>query len=259
MSSRSPGFAEGLASVVTGARFVRRHPRLWTWILVPLLANAALAGGLVVLGWSAAQALQADLAAAPWGWMDGARAYLAPVLGVLLGIVAILAALVVSLLLSGVVNAPFYEVLSERVQRLAERREAEDRPWSALLPDAWAALRAALSLALLQVAVLLPLFVLSFTAIGAPLFILAGSCLTGFGLADITLGRWRLDARARRQWARRHAGLLLGLGLPVSLLPPLAPFGIVGATLLCLEARDVDRQVRIPATRARTGGHDHAP
>jgi uncharacterized protein involved in cysteine biosynthesis len=242
MTARAPGFLDGLRGVITGARFVGEYPRLWTWIIVPLIVSVALFAGLALLGWHASQALQAQVAAASWGWFDGLRAFLAPVLGVLLTILSILAALLATLLLSGVVNAPFHDLLSEQVERLAVQRAAASRPWSALLPDLWSALGAALSLALLQGLVLALLFALSFTAVGAPVFVVAGFGFTGFGLADVTLARWRLDAAARRRWAWRHAGLLLGLGLPVNLLPPLAPFGIVGATLLCLRAADEERR-----------------
>ncbi|HTE04877.1 MAG TPA: EI24 domain-containing protein [Planctomycetota bacterium] len=234
MVTRTPGFLAGLRGVLDGIRFVAAHPRLWTWIALPVATNAAIFLGLAALGWQAAHALQADLATASWGWFDALRAFLAPVIGVALLLVSVLAAFLATLLLSGVVNAPFHDILSERVQRLVEGRAEDGRPWSALLPDAWAALRAALSLALLQAALLAPLFLLSFTAVGAPLFAAAGFLFTGFGLADVTLARWRLDAPARRRWARRRAGLLTGLGAPVSLLPPLAPFGVVGATLLCV-------------------------
>ncbi len=239
---RKPGFADGLAGALTGARLVGHHPRLWVWIVVPLLINTVTFGLLFLLGWNVAQGMQANLAEASWGWFDGMRSFLAPVVGVLLTVVSFLAALLVTLLASSVINAPFYELLSEQVQRLVERRAEEARPWSAVLGDAWAALGAALSLAAMQACILSLLFLLSFTAIGAPLFMLAGFFFTGFGLADITLARQRLGAPARRLWARRHPGLLLGLGIPVSLLPPLAPFAVVGATLLCLRAELADRR-----------------
>jgi len=247
---RRPGFLDGLAGPLAGVRLVREQPRLWTWIVVPLLVNVAAFAGLLLLGWHLTQALHEMLASASWGWLDGLREFLAPVLRVLLAIVSVLAALLVTLLLSGIVNAPFYDLLSEQAERVARRRaaaggrageadrEAEEpeRPWSATFADAAASVRAALSLALLQAGVLGVLFLLSFTAVGAPLFVLAGFFFAGFSLADITLARHRLDAPARRRWAGRHVDLLLGLGLPVSLLPPLAPFAVVGATLLCLRA-----------------------
>jgi uncharacterized protein involved in cysteine biosynthesis len=237
MSTRTPGFTDGLRGALLGARLVGEHPRLWLWILVPLLVNAITFGGLVLAGWSVAHAMQTNLASASWGWFDGLREFLAPVVGVLLGLVSVLAALLVTLLASGIVNAPFYELLSEQVQRLVERRAEASRPWAVALADAWAAFLAALSLGLMQAAILSFLFLLSFTAVGAPLFALAGFFFTGFGLVDITLSRQRLAAPARRQWARRHARLLLGIGLPVSLVPPLAPFAVIGATLLCLRAQ----------------------
>jgi uncharacterized protein involved in cysteine biosynthesis len=141
-------------------------------------------------------------------------------------------------MVAGIVNAPFYDLLSEAVENLALGRKDPGRPWSAFLADSWFALAAALSLVWRQALVLAALWLLSFTAVGAPLFVAAGFYYTGFALIDVTLARKRYPARERRAWARRHGLALLGLGLPVAIIPPLQPFGIVGATLLYLASRD---------------------
>ncbi len=228
--------AAGLMGALRGIGFVRRHPRLWTWIVAPFLINLAAFLGLATLGWRVAHGLLPDLAAGDWGWADWLRVGLAPVLAVLMGLVAALAAALATLLVSGVVNAPFHDLLSEKVEALARGRPAPPRTWGQSWRDMRAALAAATALAVQQAAVMAVLFGFSFTAVGAPLFIAAGFFFTGFSLADVTLARQRLDAPARRAFARRRALLLLGLGLPVSLVPPLQPFGIVGATLLLLDA-----------------------
>ena len=228
------GFLRGLEGAVRGAIFVTEHPLLWLWILVPLLINAATFGALVLFGWKTLAPLLPDFALQDWGWFDFARLAVAPVLDVLLGLVLVLASLIVTLLVSGVVNAPFYDLLSEKVESAALRRPDPGRPWAAFLGDMLHALGAALALALRQVAIMALLFLLSFTAVGAPLFVAAGFFFTGFALMDVTLARKRYTARQRMAWARRHWSLLMGLGLPVNLIPPLQPFGIVGATLLYL-------------------------
>lgn len=236
--ARRPLFLAGLAGVPRGLSFVGRHPRLWVWILLPLAVSAALFGGIALGGWHLSRAWVPDLSQQHWGWFEGLRTLVAPTLAVLFGALSVFVALIVTLLLAGVVNAPFHDLLAERVESLVLARADPGRPWSAFLGDAWAALAGALRLALWQAVVLGLLFLLSFTVIGAPLFALAGFYYAGFALCDVTLARKRYDARARAAWARRHGALLLGLGAPVQLFPPLQPFGIVGATLLYLESPD---------------------
>jgi uncharacterized membrane protein len=94
---------------------------------------------------------------------------------------------------------------------------------------------AAILLVARQVVIMAVLFLFSFTAIGAPLFMLAGFFFTGLALQDITLARKRYPATERAAWGRRHVANLIGTGLLVNLLPPLAPFGVVGATLTYLD------------------------
>ncbi len=227
-------FLRGLEGPLRGASYVSNHPRLWPWILVPLLINAVTCGALVLLGWKLLAPLLPDFAGQDWGWLDGVRAALAPTLRVILLAVTALAALALTLLVAGVVNAPFLDVLSERVESEVLRRSPPGRPPAAVLGDALAALGAALALALRQSAFLSLFFLLSFSAVGAPLFVVASVWFSGFAQADVTLARKRYPARERLAWARRHRAQVLGLGLPVALIPPLQPFGIVGATLLYL-------------------------
>ncbi len=231
-------FVRGLDGWLRGAAFVSDHPRLWTWILVPLLVNAVICSALILLGWELLAPLAPDFAGQDWGWFDGVRVVLAPALRVLVLALTVLASLAVTLMAAGVVNAPFYDVLSEKVESAVLRRDPPPRGLPALLPDALAALLAALLLALREAAFLSLFFLLSFTLVGALLFAVAGFWFAGFALADVTLARKRYRIRERMAWARRHRGLVLGLGLPVAVIPPLQPFGIVGATLAFLVDED---------------------
>jgi hypothetical protein len=106
--------------------------------------------------------------------------------------------------------------------------------------DILRSVRAAASVAMRQAVVMLVLFPLSFTAIGAPLFMIAGFYYAGLAQVDITLSRKLYPGSRRTRWGRRHWGLVLGAGIPLSMLPLLAPFGIVGTTLAFLEEPDKD-------------------
>jgi len=231
-------FLRGFDASVRGTLFVVAHPRLWTWIVVPLLVNAAVCAGLVILGWTLLRPLAPDFAGQDWGWFDTWRAWLAPLLRILVLAVIVLAALALTLLLAGLVNAPFYDLLSEQVESVALGRPAPSRALSAWLPDGTAALAAAALLAARQLGMLAALFLLSLTGFLAPLFPIAVAWFAGYAQVDVTLARKRYRAGERLAWARRHRPLVFGLGLPAALLPPLQPFGIVGATLLYLDDDD---------------------
>jgi CysZ protein len=231
-------FLRGFDACVRGALFVARHPRLWTWIMVPLLVNAAVCAALILVGWALLAPLVPDFATQDWGWFDAWRAWIAPLLRFLVLAVTVLAALLLTLLLAGLVNAPFHDLLSEQVEAAALKRPAPSRPLSAWLPDGASALAAASYLAARQILFLGLLFIFSLTGFAAPLFPIAGFWFAGYAQIDVTLSRKRYRAGERIAWARRHRALVFGLGLPVALLPPLQPFGIVGATLLYLDDED---------------------
>lgn len=232
---RVPGAIRGLAGVVTGFRFLLDHPRLWTWILVPLALNVA----IFLSVYAVARPWMTDLVPQmvdPWpAWIDWLRIALAAIVPPLMGIVAVLAALIATLIVSGIVNAPFYDVLSEKTENERLGRPEVERPWSRFVGDQVRAVGAAVVLACLEIFWMSLLFLLSFTAVGAPVFVAAGFFFAGYALIDIPLARKRYSLAERLAWGRRHALQLIALGVPVSLLPPLQPLGVVGATLAYLD------------------------
>ncbi len=235
---RGPGPVAGLGAVFAGLRFLNRNPRLWSWIFVPLILNAGIFFSAFLWSRGYIDALVPEMTTEWWAWIDWLRVGLASVVPVLMQIVAFMACLIVTLLLSGIVNAPFYDILSEKTEATRLGRPEVSRPWSKFISDQWRSVGAALILAARQIVVLGILFLLSFTAIGAPFFVLAGFFFTGYAMVDVPLARKRYTAGERIRWGRRHMAHLVGVGLPINLLPPLAPLGIVGATLAYLDTPD---------------------
>jgi len=232
---RRLGAAAGLLALARGLVFVHRHPRLWGFILAPLLLNAIV---FALVAWGTFEWVMGVLPALqePWpGWIDWLRVGIDAVLPFLMGLVAVVAAFVTSLLVASIVNAPFYDLLSEKIELIVLARPDLERSWATFVADIGHSVLAALHVAARQAVAMGLLFVLSFTAVGAPLFVVAGFYFTGFALADVTLARKMYPARGRVAWAHRHLPLLIGLGLPISFVPLLAPFGIAGATLAFLE------------------------
>lgn len=228
----------GVLSPLRGFHYVTRHPRLWAWVALPLALNTLLFAGIV---WGLAT-FAADWlpdTSQPWpAWIDWLRQATGWVLTAVLWIVAVLAGFFLTLLLSSLVNAPFYDMLSEATESVYFGRKDPGRPLSAFFGDLLRSLGAALSLVARQALVMALLFVLSFTAVGAPLFVAAGFYYAGLGQVDVTLSRKLYPAGRRTAWARRHLLLVMGLGTLVSLVPLALPFGIVGATLAFLDAPD---------------------
>ncbi len=238
---RGPGFVGGLLAVFRGFGFLGKHPALWKWLVLPLVLNAAIFGVISWWSWGHAAQFVPDMTQpweGFWSWMDWLRASLQWLLPNLMLVVVVLASLVTTLLVSGVVNAPFYDLLSEKTEVMALNKPELERSWAKFVPDIFSSTLAALIIVVRQVIVMGVLFLLSFTAIGAPLFIVAGFFFTGYALADVPMARKRYAASERITWGRSHWLHLVGVGLPINLVPVLAPFGIVGATLAYLEQPD---------------------
>lgn len=117
----------GLSFPFRGARYVYvEHPGLVRYWIVPIVVTAlALAGSL-----GAALALHDDVTAAVWsspageGWQHALLRALHGVLDVLVAIVLVIGALVVTVLVSGLVAAPFNARLAEVVDERVTGRAA---------------------------------------------------------------------------------------------------------------------------------------
>ncbi len=233
-----PGFTVGLRAPLRGFWFVVRNPRLWSWIVVPVLLNIALLAMFITIGISYLDVISPEIDGPWWAWVDWARTAINAVTPYLVGMLVVLASLLATVLFAGLVNAPFYDLLSEKTENVYFGIDDPGRPWRLFVPDMIRSLLAAVTLLVRQVTILSILFVLSFTAIGAPIFVAAGMFFTGLAMVDITLGRKLYTGSQRAEWGRVHWDLVLGLGVMVNFLPFIAPLGIVGATLTYLDHPD---------------------
>jgi uncharacterized protein involved in cysteine biosynthesis len=221
-----------------GAALTVRTPRLLALVVLPLVITALLFAALVTLVIEYRGVMRPELAATwPWGldWLRGIVAGAAQWLGVLAGIGV---ALVSTVLLSQVVNAPFLEWLSQAVETIAVGQPDSTpltlaRLWrTALLP-----LLQAAGMALVQGALGLLFLVLSLLAVTAPLAALGGLWLVALTLADVAIARKGFPVRERFRRVRRALALYLGLALPFFVAPFLLPLGVAGATLADLRER----------------------
>ena len=240
------GFFRGLVAPFRGFTFIAGN-RLWRYVLVPILLNAALGVGAfwaMALYWR--QEVSPSLAAHPiWAWIGLVGA-------------TILTGVAVFITLNPLLNAIFNDRLSEKVE-LKVRGTVPRAPF--LASSARALAHGLLKLALYGMALLIG-FVLSIPSVG--IGALVGVALAGLFLAydgfDFPLSRRGASFGAKWAYLALHPGLTLGYGLGATVLYliPLAfvaapPFTAVGATLAFL-----DEETRVLALKARQKARQEA-
>ncbi|MER5712021.1 EI24 domain-containing protein [Streptomyces sp. NPDC002122] len=244
----------GFRYLVQGQKWVGRHGRWFGFGLLPGLVTLVLyAGALVGLGYGADDLVAwltpfADDWTSPWlGFFRGTLTGLVFVFGLFLAVITFTA---VTLL----VGQPFYESLSEEV----DRSEGGDVPESGLplWRELWISARDSLRVVLRVAFYGILLFACGFIpVIGQTVVPVLGFCVSGFFLAEeltaVALQRRGVELKERLALLRGRRMATLGFGVPLTLafLVPfvavfLMPGAVAGATLM---ARDL---------RGETGGDD---
>ena len=251
--AQSPlGFVRGLSYTIRGMRFVYlQHPRLARYWLFPILiTTAALASVFYGAG-----TLYDDLSGLVWnvvpeswneatGVLGGLVAVLKWFLEVIAAILITLLGLVLVLLISNIVAAPFNDALSEAVESILTGETPPPFSFKRMVADVFRTVRLELFKVLIYVAVVGPMFLASFFVPGLGQLI----SLVGFALTAIYLGIDYIDwPAARRDWSvadrlsfsRRQLAAIAGFGTGVWVLlfGPLLnlffmPAAVAGGTML---------------------------
>jgi uncharacterized protein involved in cysteine biosynthesis len=222
------GIVRGFVAPFRGALFVARH-RLWSYFVLPLMLNLALAAG------------------AAWGGITlvrdrfGARlAEASPVLlWILLPVLGLIVALLFFIVGQPVLSAPFVDLLTEKVERI-ERGETAS---IGFLRSAWqAVLHGLLKMFLYLSALAMTLGLGALTGLGGLLGAALYALFLAFDGFDYPLARRGSSFWGKWQYLLSHPAQTLGYCLGASLLylVPLmaliAPgFAAVGATLAYLD------------------------
>lgn len=235
--------AVGFACLGRGLVHVASHPRLFLLGALPgLLASILLFGGVFVLARSSAP-LAAWLT--PWAsaWHPFVADLLRGLVAVLLTIVGALVAVLTFGAVTMTVGAPFFDAISERVDRdCGDLREVPPlTAWQSIrrgAADAVEGLAFSLLVAVVVFAVgLIPVVgQLASPVVG----VLTGGWLLSMELLQPSFERRGLRRlKDRRAWARRFLPVALGFGVPVYLCLMVPVLGIVvfpgavaGATLV---------------------------
>jgi CysZ protein len=242
-------------------RFVYvQHPKLARYWVFPILIT----GLALVAVFYGAGSYYDDLGGALWslfpeswndvaGWAGGLLRALRWLIELIAGILITLLGLVLVLVLSSVVAAPFNDALSEAVETILTGAPAPMFSFSRMLADIARTIRLELLKALVYLGVVGPMFIASFLIPGVGQVI----SLIGFALTAAYLGIDYVDwPAARRNWSvadrlaftRRQLPAVAGFGTGVWLLLfiPLVnlffmPAAVAGGTMLFVALEDAGR------------------
>ncbi|MEU9432203.1 MULTISPECIES: EI24 domain-containing protein [Streptomyces] len=237
----------GFTYLLKGQRWVARHGKQYGFGLVPGLITLVLyAAALVALavwgedfvGWSTPFA---DDWTSPWRGLF--RGFLVVVLFALGLLLAVLTFTAVTLL----IGQPFYESLSEKVDRDVSPDGTAPESGLPLWRELWISARDSLRILCRALLWAVLLFALGFIpVVGQTVVPVIGFFVTGFFLTEelvaVALQRRGVDLRARLALLRSRKTLIWGFGTPLGLafLVPvvavfLMPGAVAGATLLARE------------------------
>ncbi|ANB06227.1 hypothetical protein SAM40697_2267 [Streptomyces ambofaciens] len=237
----------GFGHLLKGQRWVARHGRSYGFGLLPGLITLVLyAAALVGLAlWGSDFVAWATPFADDWSspWPGLFRGFLTAVLFALALLLAVLTFTAVTLL----VGQPFYESLSERVDRDVSPDGTAPESNLPLLRELWISGRDSLRILVRAAGWGVLLFALGFIPIvGQTVVPVIGFFVTGFflteELASVALQRRGVELRDRLALLRSRKRLVWGFGTPlgVAFLVPfvavfLMPGAVAGATLLARE------------------------
>ncbi|MET9883498.1 EI24 domain-containing protein [Streptomyces sp. NPDC006430] len=254
--------AGGFGYLLAGQRWVLRHGRWLGFGLLPGLVSLVLyAGALIGLGYGADDLTAwitpfADDWSSPWlGLFRGFLTALVFCFGLFLAVITFTA---VTLL----IGQPFYESLSEQV----DRSEGGTVPESGLplLRELWISARDSVKVLVRVLLYGILLFALGFVpVIGQTVVPAIGFCVSGFFLAEeltaVALQRREVELADRLALLRTRRMLVLGFGVPLVLafLVPLVavflmPGAVAGATLMVRDLTGEDES-RTAGTDSGTG------
>lgn len=236
--------AAGFGYLVKGQQWVARHGRQYGFGLLPGLITLVLYLGLLfclvvwgadVIGWATPFA---DDWSSPWAGLF--RGFLTAVLFALALLLAVLTFTAVTLL----VGQPFYEELSERVDRSVDPNGTAAESGLPLWRELWISGRDSLRILVRATLWGVLLFALGFLpVVGQTVVPVLGFFVTGFflveELAAVALQRRSVELRERLALLRSRKSLVWGFGAPLAaafVVPLVAVFlmpgAVAGATLM---------------------------
>lgn len=230
-------FAGGFVAPFAAAGFLLARPRLWGYVVVPLILNALLTAGILYYGYT--QVYQPLTA--------GQEGITGTAITMGLALLLLIAGGFAFLILSGIVGAPFYDLMAERIEREYFRNRPELlAPGMTLMEGILHSLKESLRRWGLALLFLGFAFLLNFVPLVGSLFAAAAGLVTGGFFLVLDAFSYPLDRRRvllgrKAVYIRRHGAVSFGLAVGLLLLyaiacawlfaPPLS--AIAGTRLYC--------------------------
>jgi uncharacterized protein involved in cysteine biosynthesis len=221
------GFVRGFLAPFRGGLFMSRQ-RLWRYLVVPLIVNAALGVGTMVAAWRFFREELAQMLSST------------PVLGgIFLFVITVLGSVVLFIVLQPILSAVFCDRLAEVIEKRV-RGNAPSAPFFA--STGRALIHGLLKLVLYGLALLVGLALTALTGLGSLVGVGLGAIFLAFDAFDYPLARRGASFGAKWAYLAKNPGMTLGFGLGATVLylVPLAffvapSFNAVGATLAYLD------------------------
>lgn len=249
-------FVSGLTYNLKGLRYLGKHRALWKYILIPSLINVTLFACLLMLVFhytddvlgilmQPVQGVFTTSAGGVWGAVSGFFLWL---IGILFKMILILLALILTGLVvfvaGSMINAPFYEKLSEEILVLHAVWQAPPFSWRRFLSNLTGALKFEAGKAALMVLGAVVFMLLSWIPVlgllSMPVQLVYFSWLFAWGICAFPFLLNGDGFKKIFMWGTANKLALAGFGLP-SLVPFLGllflPCQVVGGTLLYLDIK----------------------
>ena len=235
-----------IADISTGTRALARafalvrEPGIRRYVIIPILINAVLFGGLIWYGYTQMEVLVAWL----MSFVPGFLAFLETLIWVFFILLALLIVFFAFTPVANIVAAPFNALMAEKIEaHLTGRAPTSEVSFMRMAIDAIGSqLRKLVYIALWALGLLLVSFIPVVNIISPVLWVVFGSWLLSLEYFDYPMGNHDLvfAEQKRRLAARRGLSLGFGGGLMIMTSIPVInfiamPVGVAGATLLWVE------------------------
>ncbi len=257
------GFWRGLTYPFKGARFVYlQHPetaRFWIWpIVITIIALGFVFWGSWALHDDLASWIWTPPASPPW-WLGCLYWGYEAILALVLVLLALVLGTLVLIVLSNVFSAPFKDLLSEEVERLAIGRAGPPFSLKRMLLELVRTIKIELAKLALYLVVMIPLLLVNLIpAVGSVIYSVVGFLFTAIYFAvdyvDWPASRRDRGLGYRAGMVRRHFWPMFGFGTGVwlFLFIPLVnllfmPAAVAGGTLLFLDLEGDGQPAAPPA------------
>jgi len=234
------GFAGGFAAPFAAIGFLLARPRLWGYLFAPLVLNACLTAGVLYYGYARVYR----------PLTEGQEGLQGAAIAIGLALLLLMAGFLLFMVLSGIVGAPFYDLMAERIERECFRNRPELlTPGMTLAESMLHSLRESLkrwglALLFLGFALLLGLLPIVGSLLGAAVGLVVGAFFLVLDAFSYPLDRRGEGLGRKAVYIRRHGAVSAGLALGLLLLyafacawlfaPPLS--AIAGTRLYCERA-----------------------